>query len=1140
MFSQKTKIQICAKNLAGVEHDLTTIDFTGLDLVGAVNDGTPPVIGDTTVTVDGFTTNIPTGCIIGFAGDDTTYYVSTGASSTSITIDPPLRTNLADNQAVTIYPHFDISQYVTSVSNLSQRAEYNQAELIFDKPISYTLFNKNSVFYDRDTHSTGWGLTTAYFSTYNAQSDTDNQYVRISINRNSTWYQKYCGKIVRYSFELDEINRSISFDTESVFYSLKDIRLFEVPEIFNCHKYTSTSRKTKTVSGQYVEIIRKIFQHPQIGVRQKSYTVTNKLKSNHTCTLTIGTHSVQVGELISVDIDDVNFDTRNAIVTAVASTTVSYVLKIYTYEEGTITPAATAGDGIVYPAAASGAGTTQGGYEDEFRIKFSGHSTIYNSSYFTVGGTRIEVDPVLTSNVANNEAYIMTYPTDVASTAISKANGLTSQGVVFDTATKYFDVTHQNWSYDIIDCFFIVQKWMKNTIEQDTCFNIINDFCIKFGAIVCIDYINGSPMAFFRSRVNASSSKKTLDSGDFINNLNIGGNWKFVSPNGVSVDSTIEYFNGTTLETAFKFTDAADEQNFTSKIHTKGDVNIYTDDTLPSAGDIVIFRGDSNRYRVSSVGSGYFTLLRGIEIDQKKNTPFWVEANLNQSISYANAFNIKLKYPDVYCGGDDLYRLYNDGDMHSISFYTLDYTTSDSSGYGFASISIVPLIPIQISCSNPLSKSIVCGVSNLFNGVGFIKHYSILGEENQIQTIYTGGATTDIWRICAGLQEIFNFDTNTLSCNLICGISGATSGSKYRLMASMLDNGTTNAKTAKVDGADLVGSTSINYTDATGTIYVGDFIKFNAHDTIYYVTDRTSSNMTITPALTSATSNRETIFVKGSNFKISNLRNDGTLTTSLGSWNMAFHNGDVLNPDYNDYVYFTGDTTIKQIGFIDIEYGYALSGTLATIVGNTHKGIHSQAGENTSYQNIYVCENTNDEIIVNDDSTFSTYVTLCGGGATSPTKTARTADLSLSNPNDVKKAYDNMVYIADTGNDKLIINDVATGYSYCIAVLADVSNPQSVDIDNFVQTWNITNGVVDVCFNASKLAYKFYSKNRRILECSVRDADMGYIDYTLFDRFTVDSSILSAASGSPQFYVYAYDFNWETHDQKLTLLESVE
>src|SRR5574343_150756 len=328
MFSQKTKIQICAKNLSGVEHDLTTIDFTGLDLVGAVNDGTPPVIGDTVVTVDGFSTNVPTGCIIGFAGDDTTYYVSTGASSTSITIDPPLRTNLADNQVVTIYPHFDISQYVTSVSNLSQRAEYNQAELIFDKPISYTLFNKNSVFYDRDTHSTGWGLTTAYFSTYNAQSDTDNQYVRISINRNSTWYQKYVGKIVRYSFELDEINRSISFDTESIFYTLKDTLVSQIDDLYNLHKYTSTTRKTKTPSGKYVDVIRALFK--SVGVQPKSFTVTNKEKSYNFgadtynyCVLTIGTHNIQVGELITIDIGDLSFD-GTFIVTSVTSTTVTY------------------------------------------------------------------------------------------------------------------------------------------------------------------------------------------------------------------------------------------------------------------------------------------------------------------------------------------------------------------------------------------------------------------------------------------------------------------------------------------------------------------------------------------------------------------------------------------------------------------------------------------------------------------------------------------------------------------------------------------------------------------------------------------------------------------------------------------------
>ncbi len=1248
MFAQKTKLQLCAKNLTGVEHDLVDVTYPS-DLVGAVNDASPPVIGDTVVTVDGFGGgDIPTGCIIGFAGDDTTYYVSTGASSTSITIDPPLRTNLANDQVVTIYPHFDITTYWTNDVEIGLQAEFTQAELIFDRPIKIELFNQNSIFYDRDTHSTGWTAATAYFSTYNAQADTDNQYIRISLKRNGTWYQKYNGKIIQHTLELDEINHSVSFECESVFYGLKDRRLFEVPHIYENHKYASPTRKTQTISGKYVDIGKRIFQDPKIGIAPKSHTVTAKYASGHTRTITLSAaHTVQPGELFTVDITDSLYDGTH-LADSVTSDTVTWTKKDWFYDNGETNNAATAGDSeiinssggsdifgdtetgeissslykikfanhdtiytfyrkgedfrtiklispstltsnvpsgtkfiVSYPspehteatatsAVNNGAGYGIGvtditvdaltptsifatdGYSPtaQMMCKFSGHATVYAMSS-TANRTTIKVVGGLTSAVIDNEAVSVYYPTPaVSTTGLSVANGLTQHRIIFDTASKYLDHSHQNWDYDLLDCWYIVQKWMKKTIEEDVSFSFIKDFCVKFGAVACIDYVYGVAYAFVRSKINESSSKVTLTSSKIIGKPRLLANWQFISTGGVPVSSDIEYFDLSSLASVSKYDENnTPTQSFTSKVHVAGDTTIYTDGALPTVGNYVIIGSDSTKYRVESTSSGLFTISPELTADSKENTPFYEYADLSLSIIYGNTFNIKLKHPDIWVGGERLYKFYNNGDFPSIVNYALRQSTQDTNSYYFESVSVVPLIPIGRGYSIPSSKSVICGIGNSFTGIGYIKQFSMAGEENKILTILAGGGATDLWRSSFGIARYFNPDTGTKEIVLAGGFSGESSLYLYKIYVGLTDSGTSNVKTAKVNGAEIIGATSIDYTDETATILQGDYCVFSGHSSVYEITARTSSNLTIAPGLTSAISDKETILVKGIDFSFAKLTNTGTLfsgadVTGIG-WSGCFINSDILNPEYDDLIYYTIDgTRIRRTDMSSLEYGFlVVSATLATRAGESLKGLHIQAGEST-YAPLYYCDVTGDQIMISDDASMTTYTSLCGGGATSPSLTLRTNDLALSNPNGVRKCYDNMVLIADTGNDKVILYDVDSGYAYCVLDSTLIATPHSVHEDEFIQVLDFDNGSnrhwVDINFNASKLAYKFYSKNRRPYECQVRDEDLGYIDYTLFDRMTIDSGILSAASGSPKFYVYGYSIDCRTHEHKLTLLESVE
>lgn len=1212
MSAQKTKLQLCARNLTGVEHDLVDVTFTGLDLVGAVNNGAGYAIGSTAITVDGFSTNVPTGCVIGFAGDDTTYYVSTGGSSTAITIDPPLKAAVLDNVVVTIYPHFDISQYCTRVSDLSQRAEFTQNELIFDKQITVELFNKASIFYDRDTHSTGWGLTTSYFSTYNAQSSTDNQYLRISIKRNGTWYQKYVGKIVRDTLELDELNRAVSFQTESIFYGLKDVRLFEVPDIYNNHKYTSSSRKTKTVSGKYVDIIKRIFQNPAIGIPQKSYTVTAKYASAHTRTITVGTHTVQAGELFTVNISDAIYD-GTFIADSVTSTTITYTKQDWYYGNGNISPLASAGDSeltnnlggvftvtgelssslykikfanhstiytcyfkgvdfqtikllspstltsgvpnntafiLSYPspehteatatsAVNNGAGYGVGvtaitvdalsptsifgtdGYTPtaQMMCKFAGHATVYAMSA-TVNNTTINLATGLTNALVDNEAVSIYYPTPaVATTGLSVANGLTQHRILFDTASKYFDNEHQNWSYDLLDCWFIVQKWMKKTIENATCFDILKSFCIKFGAVVCIDYINGIPYTFFRSKINASASKKTLDSGDFVGSARLNANWRFVTTKGSIVVGQIEYWNGDSLESEFCYTEttSSNNQRFTNNPGVSGTdshpmynnyFNCATFNQL-ATGDKIKFRGDDTIYKVTNVSTTTITIDPILETSKHIYEPFSIYTDTNFTLDYANAFNIKLKYPDLYvaCNGDSggsafrTLKFYLDGDGVVFGgLYTKEVLWEGTAPVH--GVTLIPHVPINGGWVNYFNgHSIIISLLNNVNdhSISIIANRpdvpQPVGSYSTMYHIATQNSPS-FYYLSSGYVERKNTDTftNEMTC-IVTSLVNGTGGSDPTLKRHLLN--LSNGQDSSSNSAQL-----------------SEFGYYK------FISDENATR---------------TDFSDG-----------------YDSYGIYLHS-DVLNPDYDDYVYFCGTvagngTIAKVLAFGSDTISAAFTGT-APVSAVTGIGINH--GESTS-QIYYFFNTVDDKIYVSTSTAWASITNICGGGATTLAQGTYcvSSDLSLSGQSYVNiwKGYDNAYFFTVRDHDKIYYLDNTQS---SVACLKDTSgeakeyDPVQVIGCDFQGWWgttgtNSTSLHYDIVYNASKLAYKFYNQNRRILECTVRDADFGYIDYSLFDRVTVDSTILSAASGSPKFYVYGYDFNWETHDHKLTLLESVE
>lgn len=186
-----------------------------------------------------------------------------------------------------------------------------------------------------------------------------------------------------------------------------------------------------------------------------------------------------------------------------------------------------------------------------------------------------------------------------------------------------------------------------------------------------------------------------------------------------------------------------------------------------------------------------------------------------------------------------------------------------------------------------------------------------------------------------------------------------------------------------------------------------------------------------------------------------------------------------------------------------------------------------------------------EKLMYNTAEDFDTAISICGGGATTIAELGYCdqADLDFGAPTfvDAKKGYDNLLAISNYEQGKIYMLDNENGVVYCIE--DDYSGPWGICLNDFTGIWNYpgaSNGdrlSVDISFNASKIQNLFYANERRFLLSEHTDTQLENTEFVLADRFTVDGSVLS---GAPNFYVYGYDLETDTHNFKLELLESVE
>jgi len=115
--SQKETFQIALPDLKNAKGDVS-----GTVLVNGVHSA-----GDTTIDIDGMTGTLKAGDFIKFGGHSKVYMVvddaTASAGATTITIEPPLRSALADDEAVT----YDGVQFTVRLTNDVQ--EFNTGDL---------------------------------------------------------------------------------------------------------------------------------------------------------------------------------------------------------------------------------------------------------------------------------------------------------------------------------------------------------------------------------------------------------------------------------------------------------------------------------------------------------------------------------------------------------------------------------------------------------------------------------------------------------------------------------------------------------------------------------------------------------------------------------------------------------------------------------------------------------------------------------------------------------------------------------------------------------------------------------------------------------------------------------------------------
>lgn len=1111
--------------------------------------------------------------------------------TSTIDIAPALKTNLANDQVVRILPHFNISDYITNRPRLKKTAEFEQNELMIDKYQTFELFNKNSIAYNRKVHTTGFALTQAWFTTYNSQnSPTDNMFVRWSWNRNQTgWKTKYSGKVVKWSLDIDAGEKTVEFKTENVFNALKDITLAEIEGVYECHRYCSPTRKVKYVSGQNIEILRKICNDPNgLALNSKSYTITNKVKTNHVCTLqTSVAHSIKKGELITVAIGDTNFDVRNVIVTDIpAADKFSYIKKIYTSASCQVA------HGGGYGAAATEVvvDTLSGGFtappSRTVRCRFNGHATIYDATFqFETPFYLLSIPAGLTNSVADNETIEIGHALDVASTNGTWASGTTQYRIRFDTPTDYFNHTHQRWEYDMHDGWWKTMKWRKEKVEESSCFDITKALCEMHNSIICTDFLDGIPYAFFRSKINTSPVVKTLTADSFKGRFKINPDWQFHSSDGVRVNSDIEYWDGQTMQTEFHHKDlGTDTQRYTSDV--KAIVAITSSGKVSGTCTL---NCASHTY---VTGDHIYVNLGSTHYDGRQVITSVTATTIVYTFGTNSAGSASgIVSPDISVIGDN----YFVAPASVVQCAVNDFVKfrDDDSRYKITSISgdVHYIDPVLKKSIKPMTPFSLYRVPEL--NIQFAQEFRLKLKQPDF---FTSHADTDTVRKFynngAGLRaNVFTDYANEVICNFAGGITLGLALAEFVPMQGLFVNYpcgdslimvqldkifqiTTRAGIPNYTPSlfiETTGGTDWFWYASCGYIKAMDDtdIESGLHMVLFFTrAGNSGSEPVIHRIIMKMENGQDSSSVKINQeyfglYRLNKLHSDvrwtnvdvtGAEKTFLG----IFVNSSELNPDADDFVYFAGKEIAGTFGDIMWQYAVGDNGNppgLKTFGGTRLAGnittiaVSAGAAGNTDQDLWHFHTNSNGRIrVIPNGGDHDDSVVKVGGGATVPAVGAscNATDFNFTGVGNVQlaKGYENVVIFSAYALGGVYIYDEDAEKVWCVYD-DNADEPLAVVSQDFVAWWEYSGTGsdkkhIDICGNASLLQDAFYNKERRELQNECTDKMIDYADYTLFDRFGIVSSEISTSGGDSKWYVVDYEIDIMTHDHKFQFLESVE
>ena len=1191
-----------------ITQDLVEVDFN-IDLLGTV-DGAHSA-GDTTIAVADFADGVPDGCVIVIESHSRPYYITTGGAS-SIDIDPPLEQDIADNEVITILPHFEVQADVISITNRSRSISDRQFELITDRQLDIEISNFDDQWYDHLTHSTAWTYGGAYLTTYNSQVSPNMRYVRVSIKRGSTWYPDYDGEIDSEYVNIDMDEKTIHLKTYNCVYQLKKTQIYEIAGLKNLHSYTSDSAKTKTVSGKYYDIIREMYKH--IGIQPKDYTVTNmELTSDGVATLTIGAHTVQVGELVSPSGVHALINGTWRVV-EVDATTISFNVDSDPLADSqTTTGSASAGTSTVALSAAFGTFSGLGG-NSKHKVRFSGHDYLYQFSM--VDPTHMMVTPVLQSTVSAAETAFIGYQETISSGAASGT--LTQHRIIFDDFTELHSSSEYNWSYDFQHCLFTAPKWQMREIDEIFAWDLMKThICPQFNAYTFVKYIGGACYGMFRSMKNTSTVKGTISSSDLLDNASpdLQPRWQDQSDNGVIVSSRVTHYDGDvsidenryisgqllttlgpsergqisvaltggSLSVGDKFKFATHEQTYRVKeIITAGSAKTITAFTRGTLGNVAAITAASHGFsdhqyvlienahadldeywpvRISSANvfrirtettgsisgsSGDVTPLDTVIFDppleQSVKTKTWchiVDEVRDVPIAFGECFSVLKKFPDILVtDADELKLLYNYGPTIAHYGQTI---INDSSSVIYGAVNTVPLIPIEYNSEIPTGNAILiteAAVSSTFpDGSGQLRHLPLLTNDMLSRFRIADDAqdfhnTTAIWRfITAGFVDSFNEVTgeNQMTLAIYYGYNDI-----YRV-------------TCKMNDVDFGQQVTWRRLKKYGGLFGGGFKSYGPelHSDIEKLPSnslkmRFKVKKVVTDGATRFDFNNAGLvtneLMADIPKKIDNTPANPDLTKGL------FLHADVLCPYYDDQLYFIFDAPIVDTIYVQrfdnsdnnvlntaIDYSYILPSVSAMGLHIGYDGL------------LYFCDQTGDTVEESDGLDYTTYNTLCGGGATSPALRATIdgANLSMNNPNMVWRAYRNFVAVSDRGNNKIILYDKDNDAAYCIADSATINNPNYVWGENFTRFWRTDYGsnirTHGSAYLVSKQMSEFYAVNRRPITIGTSDDIIG--EASLGDRFTIDTDIISSSGSGTIAWIISEEMDYDSLDHIVTFLE---